>query len=81
MKDYIRSHFVSIAVAAAIFACGGHFMIALLRVQATEQRQEITLLMQTSAPNAGADAAVPTLGQIGQRIGGVFRGIDSSSED
>jgi len=53
-------------------------LVSVLRSQATEQRQEIGMLMQTSAPNAGNET--PTLGQIGQHIGGLFHVIDDSIE-
>jgi hypothetical protein len=78
MKDYIRTHFVSTIFAIVIAAGAGHFMIGMLRSQAADQRQEIGILMQTS--EAGAGGSTPTLGQIGQHIGGVFHAIDDDIE-
>ena len=78
MKSYIRTHFVSTIFGIAIAAGAGHFMIAMLHSQAEDQRQEIGRLMQTSA--SGAVGSTPTLGQIGQHIGGLFRVIDDNIE-
>jgi len=78
MKDYIRTHFVSTIFGIAIAAGAGHLLVSVLHSQATEQRQEIGVLMQTS--DAGAGGSVPTLGQIGQHIAGFFHTIDDSIE-
>ena len=78
MKDYIKAHFVSTIFTAMIAAGAGHFMINMLHSQAANQRQEIGVLMQTSA--SGAGGSVPTLGQIGQHIGGLFHVIDDNVE-
>jgi ABC-type Na+ efflux pump permease subunit len=56
MKEYIRTHFVSISTfffAVAIAAGAGHFIGTMMHSQATEQRQEIGVLMQTSDEGAG----------------------------
>jgi hypothetical protein len=79
MKSYIKNHIASTIFAVMIAAGAGHFMIGMMHSQAADQRQEIGMLLQTSASGAGNQT--PTLGQIGQHIGGVFHVIDDSIED
>ena len=72
MKSYIRNHIFSSFIMAAFVLGGAHFLVTSLQHSAAaSQQQEISALMQ-SPSTAGT---VPTLGQIGQNLGGFFQSI------
>ncbi len=71
MKSYIRNHILSSFIICVLGLGGAHFLITSLQSQASPQQQEISAIMQ----KPGTGGTVPTLGQIGRRLGGVFQSI------
>ena len=71
MKSYIKSHIFSSIFMLALGLGGAHLLITSLQSTASPQ-QEINTLLQQPPSTQGA---APTLGQIGQHLGGFFRNI------
>ncbi|MEB8475409.1 hypothetical protein [Acidithiobacillus ferriphilus] len=72
MKFYIRTHILSSIIMAAFVLGGAHFLITSLQsASGSQQQEEISTLLQKN----GTTGAVPTLGQIGQNLGGFFKDI------
>ncbi|OCX69617.1 hypothetical protein A6M27_19880 [Acidithiobacillus thiooxidans] len=72
MKSYIRNHILSSLIMFALAAGGAHFLLSSLQSQTAGQQQEIAALMQNQQQNEGQ---TPTLGQVGQNLGGFFRSV------
>ena len=71
MKAYIKNHILSSFIMATLAMGGAHLLIASLQHPGASQQQEISTLMQSPS----ATGSVPTLGQIGQNLGGFFQSI------
>ena len=75
MKSYIKSHIFSSVIIAAFAMGGAHLLITNLQHYsgaASQQQQEINTLLQQPPSTQGT---VPTIGQIGQNLGGFFQSI------
>ncbi|MEB8535381.1 hypothetical protein OW565_04220 [Acidithiobacillus ferriphilus] len=73
MKFYIRTHILSSIIMAAFVLGGAHFLITSLQsASGSQQQEEISTLLQQKTSTTGT---VPTLGQIGQNLGGFFQSI------
>ena len=76
MKSYLRNHVLSSIITLALATGAAHMLGAVVtsgQSQAVQARQEITQIMQQ--PGAQDSGAVPTLGQIGANIGGIFNNM------
>lgn len=73
MKSYLRNHIFSSFIMLALGIVGLHLLVASLPHQSgsSQQAQEISTLMQKNS----TQGTVPTLGQIGQNLGGFFQSI------
>ena len=75
MKSYLRNHIASSIVMLALAIGAAHALAAAVtggQSQAQAAQQEIAQVMQSSDQQSGQ---VPTLGQIGQNIGGLFQSM------
>ena len=76
MKSYIRNHILSSFIMCALGLGGAHFLITSLQSASgsgsQQQQQEISTLLQQKPSTTGT---VPTLGQIGENLGGFFQNI------
>ena len=76
MKSYLRNHIIS-SISILSLAIGAAHLIAAASTgaqsQAAQAQQEITQIMQSSADHQSG--SVPTLGEIGQHIGGLFQSM------
>ena len=76
MKSYLRNHVLSSIIMLALATGAAHLIAAAstgAQSQAAQAQQEITQIMQSSADHQSG--SVPTLGEIGQHIGGLFQSM------
>lgn len=78
MKSYIRNHIIS-SIFIAVLGFGAAHMLAAAATasgpqsQSAQAQQEIAQIMQQQSGEQSG--SVPTLGQIGQNLGGFFHGM------
>lgn len=75
MKSYLRNHVLSSIITLALATGAAHMLGAVVtdgQSQSAAAQQEITQIMRQPGDQQGS---VPTLGQIGQHLGGFFQSM------
>lgn len=76
MKSYLRNYILYSVVMLALATGAAHALAAAVtggQSQSARAQQEITQIMQSNADQQSGQT--PTLGEIGQNLGGFFHGM------